>query len=455
MNNKIQSSRDAVDFFKEDYVDQASYDNLRKIASCIDGLKNANRKVIYTILENNIFNLTKVSQLSAKAGEFADYLHGSLDGVVVTLAQDYLGTNQCPLLQKKGNFGTRAIQDPAASRYIFASGSSFLKEWFNDQDRKLLVEQTFEGSKIEPRYYVPDLPVLLINGSKGVSSGFAQNILPRNLKTIKNIIESFCETQDPDALKKINEAKPFIGNFNGVVSRDFETSDYRWIFTAKFSIEANRVTIHDIPYGSDLRSFLAVLDKLEEDKTIKKYEDLTDGDDFKFVVTFDKKIDLSKVDIIKLFKLRTSITENFTCMDENNKIFEAKSPFDILNRYTKVKLEYLEKRKSLMLSELNDKLNKNNSMLFVIKQVIQNKIDFRVTNTKDLNLMFAENELYASPGDSYDGFGYLHRIPVGKMTQDEVQLLEDKIADNKENIALIERCSIFDIWRGHGQVESK
>lgn len=201
----------AENFFKTEYVDFASYDNLRKIASCIDGLKNANRKVIHTILDKKIYDLTKVSQLSAKAGEYADYLHGSLDGVVITMAQDYLGTNQIPLLAKKGNFGSRTIQEPSAPRYIFACGSKKLKEWFNPLDKGQLIQQTFEGIKIEPKFFIPDLPVLLINGSKGVSSGFAQNILSRSLSDIEQIIRELCDTQDFEVLGKIDHIKPLGG----------------------------------------------------------------------------------------------------------------------------------------------------------------------------------------------------------------------------------------------------
>jgi DNA gyrase/topoisomerase IV subunit A len=81
-----QNTRKITEFFKSDYVDQASYDNLRKIASLVDGQKNAARKIIYTILQKNIKEKIKVSQLGSKVAEFAEYLHGNMDGVIVNLA---------------------------------------------------------------------------------------------------------------------------------------------------------------------------------------------------------------------------------------------------------------------------------------------------------------------------------------------------------------------------------
>lgn len=440
----------AVRFFEQDYVNQASYDNLRKIASLVDGLKNASRKVIHTVLDKKITELTKVSQLSSKAAEYADYLHGSLDGVVVTLGQDYLTTNQIPLLKRKGNFGTRAIPEASASRYIFAAGNNRLREIFLDIDKPLLVGQTFEGTKIEPMYFTPELPILLVNGSKGVSSGFAQNILARPVDSIIKCIEVFLESGDYKALELINKVKPFVGNFNGKVERDPENPQaFKWLFTANFQIDKNVVTILDIPYGSDLRSYLQHLDKLDDDKKFKKYEDCSDGDNFKFVVTFDKKTSgsaLTREQVIKLFKLQTSITENFTCMDENNKIFEAENPFDILKRYVDIKLEYIEKRKALILENLKIKMSKDQSILWLINEVINNKIDFKKLKSQDLNKLFNKNELYKDPNDSQEGFGYLHRIPMGKMVKEEVQALEAKIKQTKQEIKQTEKTTIQQMW---------
>ena len=437
----------AVRFFEQDYVNQASYDNLRKIASLVDGLKNASRKVIHTVLDKKITELTKVSQLSSKAAEYADYLHGSLDGVVVTLGQDYLTTNQIPLLKRKGNFGTRAIPEASASRYIFAAGNNRLREIFLDIDKPLLVGQTFEGTKIEPMYFTPELPILLVNGSKGVSSGFAQNILARPVDSIVQCINVFLESGDQKALELINKVKPYIGNFNGTVERDPENPQaFKWLFTTNFQIDKNIVTILDIPYGSDLRSYLQHLDKLDDDKKFKKYEDCSDGDNFKFVVTFDKKTTLTKEQVIKLFKLQTSITENFTCMDENNKIFEAETPFDILKRYVDIKLVYIEKRKALILENLKIKMSKYQSILWLINEVINNKIDFKKLKSQDLNKLFNKNELYQDPNDSQEGFGYLHRIPMGKMVKEEVQALEAKIKQTKQEIKQTEKTTIQQMW---------
>ena len=226
-----QNTRKITEFFKSDYVDQASYDNLRKIASLVDGQKNAARKIIYTILQKNIKEKIKVSQLGSKVAEFAEYLHGNMDGVIVNLAQDFVGSNNLSLLQKKGNFGTRFAQESSASRYIFTYGSENLFNLFRKEDNNILVRQFFEGQEIEPVFYVPNLPVLLINGSEGVSSGFAQKILPRDPKLIKDyIISSF----NNDSLPLL---PPFYKGFKGSVEQGENPA--QWLIKGTFDKISN------------------------------------------------------------------------------------------------------------------------------------------------------------------------------------------------------------------------
>ena len=136
---KIENTKKITEFFDKDYVNYSSYDNLRKVASGIDGQKNAARKILYTVLEKNIKEKIKVSQLGSKVAEFAEYLHGNMDGVIVNLGQDFIGTNNLPLLQKKGNFGTRFSPEASASRYIYTYGSENL---FNLKRRYCYINKT-------------------------------------------------------------------------------------------------------------------------------------------------------------------------------------------------------------------------------------------------------------------------------------------------------------------------
>ena len=211
-------------FFNTSYVNYSSYDNIRKIASVIDGQKNAARKCLWFILNKNIDSPkkeVKVSQLDSKTAEYTSYLHGSMDGVIVNLGQDYTGTNNINLLSPEGNFGTRMIPEASAPRYIYTYGTKDLFSLINQEDQPILEHQTFEGHQIEPKFLLPSLPVLLINGSEGISSGYAQKILPRDPEKIKEYILDYLRR--PKNRPEYNETCRTIEDYKGTITKDPES----------------------------------------------------------------------------------------------------------------------------------------------------------------------------------------------------------------------------------------
>lgn len=319
-----------TEFFGTDYVDYASYDNLRKIASYIDGQKNTARKILYTVIDKNISNEIKVDQLSNKMAEHTQYLHGGAQGVIVTMAQNYVGTNNLPLLTREGNFGTRFSPEASAPRYIYTMKEKYLSGLFNKEDNEILIPQEFEGDKIEPRFYIPTIPMLLINGSEGISSGFAQKVLGRDPKCIKQYVEDYITSGGNVRPKKSNNLTPYYEGFKGTVESGDEV--HKWII--KGAIKRKNITsveITELPIGYNLKSYIKVLDDLEDKKVIRSYKDLSDNDQFNFVVSIDSKSLKSWSDdqIIEKLKLIKKVSENYTCIDEHNKIREFKSAKEI------------------------------------------------------------------------------------------------------------------------------
>lgn len=152
------------DFYKEDVPSYAAVDNIRKIASYIDGLKLSARKLVYTMLEKypNPNVKTKTAQFANVAAAFTNYNQGenNLGGVTNTLAQSFCGANNYPLFIGKGNFGNRLDDLCAATRYTFVSSSKILKALFNDADKIIAGNQIYEGDKIEPIFYIPIISTL-------------------------------------------------------------------------------------------------------------------------------------------------------------------------------------------------------------------------------------------------------------------------------------------------------
>lgn len=425
-----------TDFFNKDFVNYASYDNTRKIASYVDGLKSGSRKVAYTVLEKNIKEPLKVSQLASKVAEFAEYLHGSLDGVIVTLGQDYCGTNNLPLLQKKGNFGTRFTPEASASRYIFASGSEAFFKLFSAEDMPVLEPQTFEGAKIEPKFYTPALPVILINGSEGVSSGFAQKILPRNPEDVKKAVVCYIKNN------KTFPLTPWFKGFNGEVQQG--DNPRQWLIKGVIKrIAPTKVQIEEVPVGYDLKGYIKVLDDLQENGVISDYKDLSDSA-FNFIVTMPKAhLDSTSTDdLLAELKLVKKVTENFTCMSEDNSIVEFESDEDIVREFCKIKREYVAKRKAHNVATQKAALDVLGAKIRFLKLVIAGKLKVSKRPVQDI-----ETDLVKLKFNKVDGsYDYLLGQKIWNLTETYLAKLEGQYDRDSSALSDYEALSVDRIW---------
>lgn len=430
-----------TDFFNKDYVNYSSYDNLRKIASVMDGQKNAARKVLYTILEKNIKEELKVEQLSAKAAEFSQYLHGNMYGVICNLAQDFVGTNNIPLLVREGNFGTRFAQEPSAPRYIYTHGSKEFFNLFKKEDSQVLIKQYFEDQVMEPRFYVPNLPLLVINGSEGVSSGFAQKILPRNPEDVKKYILDKINGRTP---KK--NLTPFFKGFKGTITQG-ESSSQIIISGCVEKKSVNKVQITEVPIGYDLRSYLSVLDELEEKGVIQSYTDKSESDVFLFDVIIPSKSlsTWSEDELLQKLKLQKKVTENYTAMNELNKIEVFNDIYAIIDRYIEIKLQYLEERKKHLLQSLEENIRFDFSKHTYIKAVTEESL--KINKRKKVEI---ENDIQKIPNiikreESYD---YLLNMPMISVTVERMKSLENSIKEKKQELDALRTTSVQKIWEG-------
>jgi DNA gyrase/topoisomerase IV subunit A len=427
-------------FFENDYVNQASYDNLRKIASAIDGQKNASRKILYTILEKNIKDEIKVSQLGSKVSEFAEYLHGNMDGVIVGLAQNYPGTNNVPLLSREGNFGTRFSQEASASRYIYTFGTKEFFNIFNKDDNAILEKQYFEGQEIEPKFYYPSLPILLINGSDGVSSGFAQKILPRNPNFMRQYIQHKLTGSKYDK----NAFVPYFEGFTGIIEQGENTA--QWIIKGKIVRKSiNKIEIVEVPVGYDLKGYLSVLDDLEDKKIIQTYKDKSENDKFLFEVTISSK-DLKEWDdeiLLSKLKLIKKITENYTCIDADNRIKVFEKVEDIMDYYIFVKKDGLRLRKDYLIEKYDLEIRLDYSKYLFVKNIVEEKLIINKRKKSDIEIDMSNIKGIIKRDDSYD---YLLNMSIQSLTEERMKRLEDEIKNKKVELDKLKDTSIEDIW---------
>ena len=415
------------DFFENEYVDFSSYDIVRKIACFVDGQKNASRKILHTVREQNINTFLKVSNLGPKVQDFTQYLHGSLEGTIVNVTADYVGSgNNIPLLEGDGNFGSTFIPAPAASRYIFARQNEVIKNIFLKDDTILLEEQWFEGDKIEPKFYVPTIPMLLVNGSEGISIGFAQKILPRDPKEIIKWV-----TQKASGKRSTADLTPHWNGMTCTVSKG--ETESQWVIQGSFErLTKNKLMVTSLPVGYSLKQYQSVLDKLQDSKVIRNYEDLSDDDIFQFEISVDKNFtEQDDQWILNKLKLVKTVTENYTCTDTNNKVVQFKSVKEILESWYDVRLAFNQKRKNHILGTLESDNKEMNLKRIFIQGVVDGQIELR--NASEQQVLMDSITYHAELNESVKSF---MNLPMKVLTIEEIKKLDAKIKENETQIKL-------------------
>lgn len=426
-------------FLNEEVVNFASYSTMRAIASFVDGQKNAGRKVIYSVM-NRPNKDVKVSILSGLIMTDTEYLHGDISGSIITLAQNYAGTNNLPLLTREGNFGSRFETEASATRYIFTAKEKYFDVLFNKDDNNVLIEQYFEGTKIEPRFFIPTLPLLLINGSEGIATGFAQKILSRDIDNIKEYIKLYLKG------KKISENLliPSFNGFNGTVEQGDNST--QWLIKGKIKrLSGGKFEILEIPVGIDLQSYTKVLDDLEDDKFIKSYKDKSEDDKFHFEVSMSPS-DLAKFsddDLLQKFKLVKKVSENYTCLDENNRVKVFENAEEILKAFVKIKLEYLQKRKDYQLQKFEEDIKFDFSKFLFIKNIVDNTLIINKRKKDDIVKDLEEIDNIIKKDNSYD---YLLGMNILSLTEERMNKLQEDIKSKKLELDKLKNTDIKDIW---------
>lgn len=449
------NEKNITDFYKEEVPSYASYDLIRKCSSYIDGFKNAHRKIIWTMLENfgNPNTRTKTSQMSATVSLKSMYLHGetNLDGSLCTLAQSFVGANNYPLVTGHGNFGTRFSPEPAASRYTFVSISPLVSKLY-DKDRPLCKGQLFEGSMIEPAYYVPVFPTLFLNGSDGISTGYKQTIYPRNPKEILKYIRAILNKSDkiPHIENALPWFKGFLGETRLIKEKDANgnVSEKVMNYGVVEKVNSNTLHISEIPITYTYASYIKVLDGLVEKGVIEDYEDLSDPktDKFEFTIKVKRVFFEGNQDSqswIKVFALAKPLNEQLNCIDENNRIMEFNNIREIIDAFMKIRLEFYAKRKEYLLKMYFDEIMLDASKYTWCKGIIDESIVIKNKKRDDIVKQLDKIDKIIEKDGSYN---YLLNMPMSSITKEKMTELTEKIKALKDKIKELQKKTIEEMW---------
>lgn len=409
----MKEEKTISDFFDKEYRDYAmSVIEDRSIASVCDGLKPSQRKVIFAadkIWKNND-KPKKVFQISGITASESMYVHGdaSLNACITSMGQKF--KNNLPLLDDcDTQYGTRFSPFAGAPRYISSKLSSNFRLLYKDFE--ILEGKIEEGVVVEPPFYLPVIPVLLVNSSEGVGVGFAQNILNRNPKDVVDCCIKYLNG------KKFVEPIPYYNDFRGEYRRDMD-NPLKWYCCGKYEI-VNTTTVHitEIPYSMTFEKYESILNSLVDKKIIVGYEDHS-AQCADYIVKFQRNSlnDLKEKELIEsTLKLIESETENLTALDENGKLRIFDSVEDIIKYFVNFRLKYYQKRKDYLIDKYKKELNELCWRAKFIKSIIDKKL---VVNNKpkDEIVKWLEENKFEKMNNDY---GYLLSMQIYSLTKEK------------------------------------
>lgn len=432
-------------FLNNVYSDSALYMNYRSTPSYIDGLKNSGRKCIYTVKKKNLKSEVKVCNFAGSVTDESNYLHGpaSMEGTIVTLSKEYCGSNNLPFLKGVGAFGTRFSPQAAATRYIFIKQTDYMNELIKKEDDINLVSQEFEGDEIEPMFYVPTIPMLLVNGAVGIGVGFTSKILNRPLENVITMVENKLN-------KKPVADKLFTPGWKGFNGKVEQVDSCKWKISGNAEIEGNKVKITELPISWNLQDYLQYLKSLRDKpsdekkakkwvKKIEKYNDFSEDDIFSFEIKLTPdEAKKSKDEILDDLGLVEVISENLICIDENNAIREFTSVQDVFDSFYKVKIKYLKKRIISECNRLEEELAYYDELYRFIMEVIKGTINIKLKKAE------VEAEMKKK---KYVNIDKLISIPLYSITKDKAEEAKKRVDDKKAELELIKKETPENLWK--------
>uniref|UniRef100_A0A6C0EU23 DNA topoisomerase (ATP-hydrolyzing) n=1 Tax=viral metagenome TaxID=1070528 RepID=A0A6C0EU23_9ZZZZ len=426
------------DFIHKEIIHFSKYDCDRSIPNLMDGFKVSQRKIIYGAFEKNLVQEIKVAQFSGYVSEHSGYHHGeaSLNGAIVHMAQDFVGSNNINTLMPNGQFGTRLQggKDSASERYIFTKLNILTRFIFKKQDDAILHYLDDDGTPVEPIYYLPIIPMILVNGSEGIGTGFSTKIPCFNPKTIISYIRNVLNKKEITDIDK--EFIPYYRGFKGTIERENET---RFITRGIFKITKNKVDITELPIGTWNEDYILYLEKLVETGVIKDYKDLSTDKNVNIQIILKDDND----DIEKTLKITTTLSiSNMNLFNEKEKLTHYDNVYEIIDDFIVKRIVYYEKRKQHLIKILEKELlilkNKHN----YVQELLNDTIDLRKKTTEQINELLKKKE-YVRIEESYN---YLIKMTMDSVSIENVETLKKQYGIKQKELDLITKTPIEDTW---------
>lgn len=469
----VDHSKDFVsyeDFVNKELVCFSKYDVMRSIPSMVDGFKPTQRKIMYCAFKRNLQSDVKVAQLAGYIAEHSAYHHGevSLQGTVVAMAQGFVGSNNINLLVPSGQFGTRLMggKDAASARYIYTRLDRIARIIFHPDDDPILESQVEEGQTIEPKWYIPVLPMVLVNGADGIGTGWSTSLPNYNPREIIKQLKRFIKGKPMEAIS------PWYKGFQGsiVQSESEEKNGYEVGGVVKKSSPTS-IEVTELPvrrWTQDYKEFLTKL--VDADGEGAKGSRIEDFAEFHTENTVHFTLNVSRTQmklledegLEKALKMRSSLsTNNIVFFDADGKIKKYNSELELLTEFAELRLKYYQKRKDFQSDRLRREKELLDAKVRFVLMVIQGELvvsnrkkadlllDLRAKGFKSYHEIFSKEPTSATSsegGEKGNAFDYLLGMAIWSLTMERVEKLKQEMKNKTEELKTLQKLTIHEMW---------
>jgi len=443
------------DFISLELKHFSVYDNQRSIANCMDGLKISLRKILYSAFKKGLKHEIKVAQFSGYVSEHSGYHHGeaSLNAAIIGMAQNFVGSNNINLFEPNGQFGTRLQggKDSASERYIFTQLNSITRLIYRPEDDFILDYIDDDGTCVEPTFYAPIIPMVLVNGTKGIGTGFSTDIMCHDPIYIIDYINELLHQKSQPATR----IEPYYRGFRGSIT---SLPAGKFLIRGLHSINSleKTVRITELPIGTWTEDFKKHLESLIEANSIKEYQDMSTDTTVDFTISFPANTNFEdpafsgSVDhgcsaLEKLLKLYTiESTSNMHLFNHQQQLHKFNSVYEIVNDFYKVRLDLYSKRKEHQLNQIAKDLclltNKSN----YVKELLEGTIDLRRKRNEELIALLTQKKY--QPMDQDSQYKYLLKLPMDCVTEENVEKLLHEKSQKETQFNVLQSTSIEELW---------
>lgn len=435
------------DFINKEFVHFSIADTIRSIPSVVDGLKPGQRKILFSCFKRKLNDEIKVAQLCGYVAEHSAYHHGelSLSTTMVKMAQDFVGSNNLNLLQPIGQFGTRnhGGKDSASSRYIYTNLSKLTRLIYNEKDDPLLNYLIEDNCSIEPDYYAPIIPMILVNGSEGIGTGWSTYI---PMHSPFDIISNFKKKLKGG---EFEELIPWYKDFKGYIELD--DSGAKYITKGCWEEYSHSILIiTELPIGTWTKNYSEFLESeiQKGNLGIKTVYEKHTSESLFFELHFEAsklKALVKSGEIEKKLKLTSKLNiTNMVLFDSEGKLMRYTSTTDIMKEFFKVRMQYYIQRKAYLLSVIEKRIADLKTKTKFINAILAKIIVLGDMEVSIIAKQVENNEIIEK--DSKLTLNDLLNMPLMSLTKQKLIELQSKLEEQLNEYNILKNLSEESLW---------